>query len=245
MVTVILNDQLIIVSLFGLLTNVVQTRVQFLSLILVHGSVVLHVSSTFQFMAYNLRNKPRVDYAKLNEGLTSGSEEEIFMLFTKSSDASKVSEQGACGSAEDEEDSELVYLKELLAAEEKTKSDLKQHRKEAERAKEQGRSRAQLDKHRAENKVLAQGAKQSESSNAVTSHDLLSFDSLALDVEKQLGKMGLSEHKLTDSDADSDTSSPQEEKDSRYHSRSRRGKQLKSGKTTKEWSGAASPLATK
>lgn len=176
-------------------------------------------------MAYNLRNKPRVDYAKLNEGLTSGSQEEIFTLFTKSSDASNVSEQGARGSAEDEEDRELGYLKELLAAEEKTKSDLKRQRKEAERAREKDRSCARLDKHRAENKVLAQGAKQSESSNAVTSHDLLSFDSLALDVEKQLGKMGLSEHKLTDLDADSDTSSPEEEKDSRHHSRRRRGKQ--------------------
>lgn len=188
-------------------------------------------------MAHNLRDKPRVDYVKLNEGHLSGSEDEIFTLRTKSS--SEVPEQGACCGAEDEEDSELRYLKELLAAEERTQSDLKLQRKEAERAKEKDSLRARLDKLRAENKVLAQGSKQSESSNPVTSHDLRSFDSLAREVEKQLGKMGLTEHKPTDSDSDSDDSSPEEEKDSRHLSHRRRGKKLKSGKTAKvvslEW----------
>lgn len=161
-------------------------------------------------MAHNLRDKPRVDYGKLNEGRLSGSEDEIFTLSTKSS--SKVSEQGACFGAEDEEDSELRYLKELLTAEERTQSDLILQRKETERAKQNDRLRARLDKLRAENKVLVHGCQQSEPSNHVTSHDLRSFDSLARDVEKRLGKMGLTEHKPTDSDSDSDNSSPEEEK---------------------------------
>jgi len=72
-----------------------------------------------------------------------------------------------------------------------------------------------------EKKVLAQGSQQSEPSNHVMSHDLRSFDSLARDVEKQLGKMGLTEPKPTDSDSDSDNSPPEEEKDSRHHSRRR------------------------
>lgn len=80
--------------------------------------------------------------------------------------------------------------------------------------------RARLDKLR---------AKPSETSKAVTLHDLWSFNSLARDVEKQLGKVGLSEHKPTDSDMDFDTSSPEEEKDYRHHSRCRRGKKSKSG----------------
>lgn len=191
-------------------------------------------------MPYNLRSKPKVDYAKLNEGLTSSSEEEIFALFSKSADVSKVPEQGACGGVEDEEeDSELSYLRELLAAEEKVQSDLKQKKKEAleaERTKEKARLRARLDKLRAKNKALAKGANQSdvsESSKAVTSLGLRSFDSLARDVEKQMGKMGLSEHKPTESDSDSDTSSPEEEEDHRHHSRRRRGKKLQSGKTAK------------
>ncbi|KAL9984623.1 hypothetical protein ACROYT_G006937 [Oculina patagonica] len=108
------------------------------------------------------------------------------LFFRKGGKPSK----GACGGVEEEEDSEFTYLKELLATEEKIKSNLKQQRKEAERTKEKAQLCAWLHKLRTENKVLTQGAEQSASSKAVTSHDLQSFDSLARDVEKQLGKMG-------------------------------------------------------
>ncbi len=99
--------------------------------------------------------------------------------------------QGACGGVEEEEDSELSYLKEFLAVEEMIKSNLKQHRKEAECTKEKAQLHARLDKLRTENKVLAQGAEQSASSKAVTTHDLRSFDSLARDVEKTTREDGL------------------------------------------------------
>ena len=108
-------------------------------------SVVLCVSCFVLFkMAHNLRDKPRVDYMKLNEGHLSGSEDKIFTLFTKSS--SDVPGQGVCGGAEDKQDSELRHLKELLAPEERTQSDVKLQRKEAEHAKEKDRLQARLDK---------------------------------------------------------------------------------------------------
>lgn len=185
-------------------------------------------------MSYNLQSKPKIDYWKVNEGLNSSLIVEIFMQAKKSSDVMKESEQGACGGAD--EDSELLHFKELLAAEEKTRENLKvkeQQRKEAERKKEKDRLRARLDKVRAENKALAHGSKQDKLLTAVNSTDLRSFESLARDVEKQLGKMGLAEHKPTDSSTDSDSSSSDQGDTTRHNSRRRRGKKLKSGKTAK------------
>ena len=106
-----------------------------------------------------------------------------------------------------------------------------EQRRNAERSKGKDRLHARLDKLRAEYKALATGNAMDGSSAAINSNDLRFFQSLARDVEKQLSRMGIEDHK-TDSSTNSDSHVSDEGNHSRHHSRRRRGKKLKSGKMT-------------